>query len=277
MAPAPDTPLGFIRFGAFDFETTGMDPLRDRIIEIGVTLFQRNEVLDSFHALVNPGIPIPREAFLVHGIGEDLLRGKPSLADVFPFFLNTIGGATLLAHNAPFDLSFLVEAAHQVGMAPNLDPIVDTCLLAKNLFPDFATHRLPHLAERFGFPAEGSHRALADARTCFLLFCRLVDELPKRWETSWGEFQKVASSVLWISTENGSLPEKLLPYAPEIQGRRRLLVSYRDGKGQVTRREITPMGILSDGQRPVLVGFCHLRQGTRTFRIDRILEIEKSL
>lgn len=94
-------------FVAFDLETTGLEAGRDRIAEIGAVRFERRGVVGRFSTLVNPGIPMPKEASAVNGITDDMLAGAPGIDQALDDFLRFAEGAILVAHNAPFDCGFV--------------------------------------------------------------------------------------------------------------------------------------------------------------------------
>ena len=105
-----------ITFVAFDFETTGLHPATDRIIELGAVKFQDRAVLGTFDMLVNPGVAITDAAVNVSGITAEMLASKPAVDQALPEFMEFISGAVLVAHNAPFDMSFLRAALELAGM-----------------------------------------------------------------------------------------------------------------------------------------------------------------
>ena len=103
-------------FTVFDVETTGMSPVRDRIVEIGAVRVDRDGVWTRFETLVNPGMPIPYQVTRVHGIDDRMVAGAPSFSDAAYRFLDFARGSKLVAHNARFDLSFLQESLARVGL-----------------------------------------------------------------------------------------------------------------------------------------------------------------
>lgn len=275
MNPHEQSPLSEILFGAFDFETTGMDPLNDKIVEIGGVFFRGPNVESEYQSLINPGIPISKEAYEVNGIGEALLESAPKLGEVLPEFLLQLASTVPVAHNASFDMSFLMEGARQESLPFLPSPMVDTCIISRKLFPKLKSHKLQTLVTEFALEGDEGHRALSDARSCFSLFCRQVSELPMKWDTPWGEFQSRVPGVFSIEQDRIRLPEKFSEFGPAIHDRKRLLLSYRDGKGARTERAVTPLGlVLDERERVVILGYCHLRRGTRTFRFDRILDMQ---
>lgn len=151
----------------FDTETTGLDP-RDghRLVEFaGVELVERVPTGRSLHFYVNPGRSMPAEAEAIHGLSEEFLRDKPMFAEKAGELLEFLRGATLVAHNAPFDMRFLNFELERAGHAP-LDHglVIDTLDLARKRLPG-AKHTLDALCLRFGIDrsARVLHGALIDA------------------------------------------------------------------------------------------------------------------
>jgi len=161
-------------FLALDFETTGLDPRRDRVVEIGAIRFNPSDPgrSASMAALVDPAKPMPAAAFAIHGISDEDVRGAPSFASLALSLLALASGAILVAHNAPFDLSFLREELARAELSARFAPrgVFDTRLLAKRAFPGEQSYSLANLARAFGLEAGSAHRALDDARTCMGLF-----------------------------------------------------------------------------------------------------------
>ena len=170
---------------ALDFETTGLDPARERVVEIGAIRFvpvtaglsgaegRRATELGAMASLVKPGIRMPREVIAIHGITGEDVEDAPPFKEVAPALSALASGAYIVAHNAPFDLAFLRAELARAGLPPPLNPVIDTRLLAKAAFPGLSSYRLVHLASRFGIEPGRAHRALDDARTCMdlLVLC----------------------------------------------------------------------------------------------------------
>ena len=171
-------------FTAFDLETTGLDPRKDQIVEIGAVKFDRRGIIGCFSTLVNPGIPMPPEAGRVNGISDEMLAGKPSLDEVLPDFLRFAGDSILVAHNAPFDCGFINEGLKQRreegfwrSPFPELpNPVVDTLVYARERFPGLSAYNLGTLALHFNIKTLDAHRAEDDARVCMEIFIRCAGE-----------------------------------------------------------------------------------------------------
>lgn len=161
-----------------DTETTGLDPAEGhRIVELGaVELFNHVPTGRSFHRYVNPGRPMPPEAFAVHGLGDEFLRDKPPFAAVAGEFLAFLGEARLVIHNAAFDIRFL-NAEFALLDLPPLPPerVVDTLALARQRFPG-APASLDALCRRFGVDNSGreKHGALLDSELLAEVYLELV-------------------------------------------------------------------------------------------------------
>lgn len=156
-----------------DTETTGLDPAQgDRIAEIGaVELMNHLPTGRTLHLYVNPGRPMPAEAFAIHGLSDDLLRDKPPFAEVAPALLDFLGDAVLVIHNAAFDIGFLNSELRQAGYRPiEVTRVVDTLMLARQRFPG-APASLDALCRRFG--VDNSRRERHGA----LLDCLLLSEV----------------------------------------------------------------------------------------------------
>ena len=97
-------------FVAYDLETTGLYPDKDRIVEIGAVKFDRRGIIGRFSTLIDPGIPMPSDTTRINGITDGMLQGMPTLDEVLPDFLRFIQNAVLIAHNANFDGSFVNAA-----------------------------------------------------------------------------------------------------------------------------------------------------------------------
>ena len=95
-----------VAFIAFDTETTGLDPVSGRIVEIGAVKFDRRGVIARYNVLINPEMPMPEEAGKVNGITDEMLKDKPLIADVFPDFFDFICTGVLVAHKARRKISF---------------------------------------------------------------------------------------------------------------------------------------------------------------------------
>lgn len=161
-----------------DTETTGLDPLRgDRLVEIGcVEIFNRMPTGQVYHCYINPERDMPKEAFDVHGLSSEFLADKPLFNEVVEAFLEFIGDAPLVIHNASFDIGFInAELGRVVRPVISRDRLVDTLLLARRKHPG-VSNRLDDLCSRYSI--DNSHRtkhgALLDAELLAEVYIDLI-------------------------------------------------------------------------------------------------------
>ncbi|MDP9128564.1 MAG: DNA polymerase III subunit epsilon, partial [Pseudomonadota bacterium] len=152
----------------FDTETTGFDPLNgDRVVEIGcVELFNHLPTGKHYHTYLNPERSMPAAAAAVHGLRDDFLEKQPLFAEVVTDFLEFIGDAPLVIHNAAFDMGFINSELVRVGFPVlKAERAVDTVSMARQKYPG-APASLDALCKRFGvdLSARDLHGALLDAR-----------------------------------------------------------------------------------------------------------------
>ena len=153
------------RFVVIDTETTGLDPLHDRIIDIGaVRLDAVLRVTDRFTTLVDAGVPIPLFVTRLTGIEDADVAGAPGIAEALTQLRAFAGDAVLVGHNAAFDRDHLAAAARRAGTAPLENEWFDTLEAALLLYPELDRHALPLLAEELQLETR-AHRALPDAET----------------------------------------------------------------------------------------------------------------
>lgn len=160
-----------------DTETTGFEPSEgDRIVEIGaVELYNHMPTGRTFHEYINPQRDMPQAAFEVHGLGSDFLRDKPLFAQIGPKFLEFVGDAKLVIHNAAFDMKFLNAELGWVKLPLlPMDQAIDTLLIARKKFPG-SPASLDALCRRFGIQMERTlHGALLDSQILAEVYLELI-------------------------------------------------------------------------------------------------------
>ena len=163
-------------FVVFDIETTGFSPVNDRIIEIGAVKVSGGEVVDRFSAFVNPKVPIPYEIEKLTGIRDEMVLDAPDIEEVLPQFLAFCADCVLVAHNANFDMSFIMENAGRLGF-PTEYTYVDTVGIARVLLPNQNKHTLDAVAKTLGISLENHHRAVDDAECTAWIFVKFIQML----------------------------------------------------------------------------------------------------
>ncbi len=161
-----------------DTETTGLDPEEGhRIVEIGcVELKGHLPTGRTYHQYINPERSMPEEAFAVHGLGDKFLRDKPVFAAIGQAFLDFIGDARLVIHNASFDMKFLNAELKWMNLAPiPIDQATDTLAIARKKYPG-SPASLDALCRRFGVDnsAREKHGALLDSEILAEVYLELI-------------------------------------------------------------------------------------------------------
>jgi DNA polymerase-3 subunit alpha (Gram-positive type) len=168
-------------FVVFDIETTGLDPAKDQITEIGAVKIRNKRIVDKFHTLINPCIPIPAEITELTGINDEMVKDSPTIRQVMPEFLDFAKDSILAAHNASFDMGFIYEKSAGMGLKPQ-NRVLDTLSLSRKLFPFLKTHKLGAVAKHLGIRMDRAHRADDDARAAAQILLECLDRMDKAVE-----------------------------------------------------------------------------------------------
>lgn len=173
-----------MEFVAFDLETTGITPGMDAVVEIGAVRFLGSEPMETFDTLIDPGRAIPPAASAVNGITDEMVAGKPAIEAVLADLSVFCGGLPMVAHNAPFDFKFLLHAVQRSQSRAPAGIVLDSCALARVVFPGMLNYKLGTLVRHFGFPTGTLHRALEDSVCCGRLFARILEALERAGQSS---------------------------------------------------------------------------------------------
>ena len=171
-----------MKFIAFDLETTGLNSVRDRIVEIGAVLFDGAQIVDRHSTLIDPEIPVPPIISEITGITNQMVKGKPLVEDAIKDLAVFCGELPLVAHNAPFDFKFLSEAIKKHQTEAPKGVVLDTLPLTRKIYPGLPNYKLGTLVNHFNFPSGTFHRAEEDSVYCGLLFAKLIQTLEMRGE-----------------------------------------------------------------------------------------------
>ncbi len=177
-----DRKLSELTYTVFDTETTGLEPSKgDEIIQIGAARIVNNRLLQQeiFDQIVDPEIPLKPESIPIHGITEDMVRGKPNIDIVLPAFHEFCEDTVLIAHNAAFDMRFLQLKEERTGLRFS-QPVLDTLLLSAVVHPNQESHRLDAILERLGIHCDTRHNALEDAIATGEVFLKLLPMLEEK-------------------------------------------------------------------------------------------------
>ena len=183
---------GLREWVAFDLETTGLSPKADEIIEIGAVRFTANETIDEFQTYVNPNRQISKFITDLTGITQSDVISAPTISEVTPEFSDFVQGATLIAHNADFDMGFL--RASGVSLA---NPVCDTMELAQLTRLYARSYALDQLSKEVSHTLDRAHRALHDARAVRAVFLALISDLANMDPVLIAQFRRLSDRSGW--------------------------------------------------------------------------------
>jgi DNA polymerase-3 subunit epsilon len=263
------TPAEELSFTFVDVETTGLHAATgDRVCEIALLRIEQEREVARFVSLVQPGRPMTPAASAVNGITDAMLVDAPAFAALRPQVLALLQSSVFVAHNAPFDLRFLRHEFRAAGdTLPDL-PVVDTLALAQ------AYYRFPHnsleaIATAFGVPSLTRHRAMPDVLTTHaVLQCFIRDR---------AAYGPVTLAHLMYPSERRSaleLATLTIRLQEALRVGQRLHLRYQSGNAVQTSRVVQPLEMGYERGHSFLRAFCHLRQEERSFRLDRIVDID---
>lgn len=177
----------------FDIETTGFSPENNKIIEIGAVKVIDGKITERFSTFVNPKVPIPYRIEELTHISDSMVADAPEIETVLPEFLQFCKDCVLVAHNADFDVSFIMKQAQMIGHS--ISPTyVDTVAMARYLLPKLNRFKLDTVAKAIGVPLGSHHRAVDDAECTAEIFIKFIDMLEKMGITDLEQLNKEGSA-----------------------------------------------------------------------------------
>jgi DNA polymerase-3 subunit epsilon/CBS domain-containing protein len=179
MTASLATPLIALDAVVIDTETTGLDPAKARLLEIGAVKLHAGRIDERavYRSLIHPGEPIPPAITAIHGIDDARVKDAPVFAQAWPQFQKFAGASVVIGHTVGFDLAILKRECDRAGLAFTRPRTLDTRLLAQVVEPDLAGYTLESLSAWLGVEMAERHSALGDAITSARIFRALVPKL----------------------------------------------------------------------------------------------------
>ncbi len=181
------------KYVVFDIETTGFSPNVNKIIEIGAVKVEEGKITDKFSTFVNPQVPIPFRIEELTSINDDMVVGAPTIDVVLPQFMEFCEDCVMVAHNADFDMSFIIHNCNELGIRHNFT-YVDTVALARILLTKLNRYKLDTVAKAVGVSLENHHRAVDDAGCTAEIFVKFVQMLKDQGAKSLDAVNALAAS-----------------------------------------------------------------------------------
>ncbi len=166
-----------VTFVVVDVETTGLDPVQDRITEIAMMKIRDGALQDEFSTLVNPLISIPSNITALTGIDDLMVQDAPTAREVVPFIVEFLGDAVFVAHNAPFDWGFVQETVRRERGVQLSNPQLCTVKLSRRLLPTLPSKSLDPVTRALNIRIPDRHRASGDAYATALVLIKFLSHL----------------------------------------------------------------------------------------------------
>ncbi len=267
------------RIVAFDTETaTGGGAMH--LLELGAVLIQDGEIVDRFESFVRPEVPIDPRTTAVHGIVDAQVADAEPAQVVVPRFVQWLGDAWLVAHNAPFDIAVLgFEAARHSFELPQ-STVLDTVKLARRYIPESSDHKLETLTQHLDLDVDVHHRALADAVSCWMVLEECLARRSAQPEAPvgdalWTEMLAHGGSRRGLADALPRPPRmspRLRPLEAAARERAPVVVLYGE-EGPVSPLRIAPRLLFESGDKGYMEAEC-LRSGLlKTYRLDRVQRV----
>lgn len=256
--PLEEAPLAFV-----DLEMTGLDPKRDRVLEVCIERVRGTTLDDRLHTLVRPTGGETGNVH-IHGLGPEQLANAPTFAEIADRVATLLDGAVLVAHGASWDVAFLESEMVRAGRSFEVPFYIDTLNLSRRAL-GLSRHSLDALREHFGLDKARSHRADADVQALREVFGRVIAVLEPRtprdvWDIRVAERRARAHIVAQCKEAMASGAEVTVVYRPR-------------GRGPEPMRMIVT-GVDEAREPPRVTGFELPGRGRRELRADRVLRVE---
>lgn len=186
--PLPKSKIASLPIVIFDFETTGLDPVHDRIIEVGAFKTVNGKKTEEFSQLTGTDVVITELITNISGITADMIAGKPHFDEVLADFLQFIRGSLLVAHNADFDWGMLKAACNRCGIDIEW-PVFCTVKMSRKVLPELGRYNLDTLAQHYNLKFEERHRAVGDIKVLSNVLANLLEDDPSEPE-SWEDLKE---------------------------------------------------------------------------------------
>jgi len=256
---------------ALDIETTGLSPLVDRIIELAAYKIKQGKI-EVWQELINPNREIPENTIKIHGIDQQMVENRPKLEEFWDDFLQFTEGLPLIAHNAKFDVGFLVFASHQLKKELGPRKVYCTVKASRKAFPSLENHKLSTITKSLKIDLENHHRAADDALACMRVFNEALIA---------GPISKILKESYLFNTKDfysknlKKLPAKLSLLVKKVERQTVIDIKYSGGSHKGKYRPIKPISLLPMPGGNVLYALCLLTNLHKSFAISKITEVKE--
>lgn len=274
--------LGFFPQGiiALDLETTGLSPLVDKIIEIGA-LKLTPKGLEIFECLVNPEIPIPPFTTTIHQITDKMVENAPKQKEVLSAFYDFIEDLPIVAHNAKFDLGFIVMGFQKAELQSKKNNIFCSCKLARHTHQELKNHKLSTLVEALKIPLLNHHRAYDDALASMHVLKHSLSVIKSPLSPMLNRYGKIFELSDFDSLNDEEIPESLKNKLQAESINLDKLVSeaavveilYSGGNHKNVYRPVKLASLMNSPDGNILYARCLWSDMQKSFKLKKISDI----
>ena len=238
-------------FVVFDIETTGLNSHTNKIIEIGAVKIKSGRIIDRYSQLINPGISIPYHITEITSITNEQVANQPKIDEVIGKFVDFIGDAVLVAHNAPFDMGFIKRDIKEYLNIDLENSVIDTLQMARDLFPDFKKYGLGDLNKSLGLALEKHHRAVDDSQATANMFIIFLEKYKEKGI----EYLKDINKGFEVNVKKQSL-KNIMVQVKTQEGLKNMykLVSEGHIKYFGNKKARIPKSVLKENREGIIVG-----------------------
>ena len=238
-------------FVVFDIETTGLNSHTNKIIEIGAVKIKAGRIIDRYSQLINPGISIPYHITEITSITNEQVANQPKIDEVIGKFVEFIGDAVLVAHNAPFDMGFIKRDIKEYLNIDLENSVIDTLQMARDLFPDFKKYGLGDLNKALGLALEKHHRAVDDSQATANMFIIFLEKYKEKGI----EYLKDINKGFEVNVKKQSL-KNIMVQVKTQEGLKNMykLVSKGHIKYFGNKKARIPKSVLKENREGLIVG-----------------------
>lgn len=259
---------------AIDLETTGLSPLVDRIIEIAA--FKVTKDGDSIYStLIDPEIPIPPHTTDIHNITNEMVIGAPKLIDVLSELKEFLGEQPIVAHNAKFDLGFIVMGLQREKMKLSSALIYCSCKMARVTHKEVQNHKLGTLVQELNIPLVNHHRALDDAYASLKIFIHGLERLRPNKTPEQQRADLLSHGLLFSLDQFDELKAEELP--PHLEELNKLVkesavieIQYSGGNHKHQFRPVKLTSLLNTPDGNILYARCLWSDMYKSFKLNKI-------
>lgn len=254
---------------AIDLETTGLSPLVDRIIEVGALKVTPSETT-LFQTLVNPEIPIPEHTTAIHNITDDMVADAPKLGEILNGLREFVGDLPIIAHNAKFDLGFIVMGMQRGNFQLAANEIYCSCKLARHTHMEIVNHKLATLVKELNIPLLNHHRATDDAFASLKVFMSCLERIKTPLSPMLKRYGLLFSLNEFAELSIEELPTHLVTLEKLVKEAAVIEIIYSGGTHKNQFRPVKLTSLLNTPDGNILYARCLWSDTPKYFKLNKV-------